>query len=52
MLRFVQACGLLRGELMASKLSEIDGERKVLWVRAGKGENDRMLPISEKVLAM
>lgn len=52
MLRFVQACGLLRGELLVSKLSEIDGECKVLWVRAGKGEKDRMLPISEKVLAM
>ncbi len=52
MLSLIYAYGLRRGELLALKLSDIDGERTVLRVRAGKGQKDRMLPISEKVMAM
>jgi integrase/recombinase XerD len=52
MLSLIYACGLRRGELLALRLSDIDGERKVLWIRAGKGEKDRMLPISAKLLTM
>lgn len=36
----------------ALKLGDIDGARKVLWVRGGKGAKDRMLPLSDKVLLM
>jgi integrase/recombinase XerD len=43
---------LLRGELLLLKLTDIDRDRKVLWVRGGKGAKDRMIPISEKVLEM
>jgi integrase/recombinase XerD len=52
MLSLIYACGLRRGELLALKLGDIDGERKVLWVRGGKGAKDRMIPLSDKVLAM
>ncbi len=52
MLSLIYACGLRRGELLALKLSDIDGERKVLWVRGGKGAKDRMIPLSDKALAM
>jgi integrase/recombinase XerD len=52
MLSLIYACGLRRGELLALKLGDIDGARKVLWVRGGKGAKDRMLPLSEKVLLM
>lgn len=52
MLSLIYACGLRRGELLALRLSDIDGERKVLWVRGGKGAKDRMIPISDKVLIM
>ena len=36
----------------ALKLGGIDGERKVLRVRGGKGAKDRMLPLSDMVLLM
>jgi len=52
MLSLIYACGLRRGELLALRLGDIDGERKVLWVRGGKGAKDRMIPLSVKVLTM
>ena len=52
MLSLIYACGLRRGELLALKLGDIDGKRKVLWVRGGKGAKDRMIPLSDKVLEM
>ncbi len=52
MLSLIYACGLRRGELLSLKLTDIDRDRKVLWVRGGKGAKDRMIPISEKVLEM
>ena len=52
MLSLVYACGLRRGELLALKLGDIDGDRKVLWVRGGKGAKDRMIPLSDRALAM
>lgn len=52
MLSLVYACGLRRGELLALKLGDIDGNRKVLWVRGGKGAKDRMIPLNDKALTM
>ncbi len=52
MLSLLYACGLRRGELLSLKLTDIDRDRKVLWVRGGKGAKDRMIPISEKILVM
>ena len=52
MLIRIYACGLRRGELLALRLEDIDSNRKVLWIRCGKGARDRMLPRSEKVLVL
>jgi integrase/recombinase XerD len=52
MLSLIYACGLRRGELLNLKLKDIDAERKVLIIRQAKGKKDRMVPISEKILAM
>lgn len=51
-LSMIYACGLRRSELLNLKLSDIDGKRKVIWVRASKGNKDRMIPISNKLLVM
>ncbi len=37
----IYACGLRRGELLSLKLTYIDRDRKVLWVRGGKGAKNR-----------
>lgn len=52
MLSLIYACGLRRGELLGLKLTDVDKDRRVLWVRGGKGAKDRMLPLSEKILAL
>lgn len=38
--------GLRRGELLGLKLSDIDDERRLLLVRAGKGDKDRTIPLA------
>jgi integrase len=37
-------------ELLAVKVCQIDGERKLLRVEQGKGAKDRLVPISETLL--
>jgi len=51
MLTLCYGCGLRVSELLAVKVSEIDGERKLLRVEQGKGAKDRLLPLSETLLA-
>jgi integrase/recombinase XerD len=50
MLVVIYSCGLRRGELLSLRLEDIDSNRKVIWIRLGKGGRDRMLPLSERVL--
>jgi integrase/recombinase XerD len=52
MLILIYAFGLRLGESLALRLKNIDSNRKVLWIRCGKGARDRMLPPSEKVLVL
>lgn len=52
MLSLIYACGLRRGELLALVKDHIDFNRKVLYVRSGKGNKDRMVPIGERMLAL
>lgn len=52
MLSLIYACGLRRSELLNLKLKDVDSGRKVLIIRQSKGKKDRMVPVSEKVLAM
>jgi integrase/recombinase XerD len=52
MLSLIYACGLRRGELLGLKLTDIDSKRGLLRVNQGKGAKDRLVPISEKMLAL
>jgi len=49
-LKLIYACGLRIGEAVKIKIADIDGERKILTVRSGKGNKDRAVPIPERML--
>lgn len=51
MLTLCYGCGLRLGELVALKVRAIDGERKLLRVEQGKGGKDRLVPLSDTLLA-
>ncbi len=51
-LSLIYACGLRRSELIHLRITDINGDRKCLMVRQGKGKKDRMVPLSEKTLNM
>lgn len=51
MLHLIYGCGLRRGELLHLKLTDLDFERRVLWVRGGKGQKDRMVPLSARLIS-
>lgn len=44
-------CGLRLSELLAVKVRDIDGERRLLRIEQGKGAKDRLVPISPALLA-
>jgi integrase/recombinase XerD len=52
MLALIYACGLRRNELIALKINSIDSKRKLLIIKAGKGNKDRLVPIPEKMIGM
>lgn len=52
MLSLIYACGLRRGELLRLHLTSIHRDRQVLEIRQSKGNKDRFVPISPKVLSM
>jgi len=49
-LELIYSCGLRIGEVVAIKIPDIDGERKILIIRSGKGNRDRAVPIPENIL--
>jgi|AntAceMinimDraft_8_1070364.scaffolds.fasta_scaffold23696_1 site-specific recombinase XerD len=49
-LKLIYACGLRIGEAVKIQIADIDGERKILTVRSGKGNKDRAVPIPERML--
>lgn len=49
-LALIYSCGLRRGELLNLKLSHLDSKRRTLSVINGKGQKDRVLPVSEKMM--
>ena len=51
MLQLCYGCGLRVSELVAVKVQHIDGERRLLKVRQGKGNKDRMVVIGETLLS-
>jgi len=52
MLSLIYACGLRRSELLNLTFSDIHSDRRLLVVRQSKGNKDRIVPLSDKVLEM
>jgi integrase len=50
MLTLCYGCGLRLSELLAVRVRDLDGERRLLRVEQGKGAKDRLVPISPTLL--
>ncbi|WP_295432570.1 site-specific integrase [uncultured Thiodictyon sp.] len=50
MLTICYGCGLRLSEVLALRVKDIDGERKLLRVEQGKGAKDRLVPLSPTLL--
>lgn len=50
-LKTIYACGLRISEVLALKLSDVNGTRKSIKIRQSKGRKDRIVPIPEELLA-
>lgn len=51
MLVMIYGCGLRRGELLNLEHRHVDQERKLLIIKQAKGMKDRVVPLSDKMLA-
>jgi len=51
MFRVAYGCGLRLGELTRLRVADVDGARRTLWVRHGKGGKDRGVPLPDVLLA-
>jgi len=52
MLSLIYACGLRRSELLNLKPAHVDSKRKVLIIKQAKGQKDRIVPLSQKIIDM
>ena len=52
MLSLIYACGLRRSELLNLKLEHVDSKRNMLLILNAKGKKDRMIPLSDRVIAL
>lgn len=52
MLSMIYSCGLRRGELLNLKFADIDSNRNIVILRQAKGNKDRIVPLSPKILNM
>ena len=50
LLQTAYACGLRIGELLHLRVTDIDSARMVIHVRQGKGNKDRLVPLSQRLL--
>ena len=51
-LSLIYSCGLRRGELISMKIIDIDSKRNVINILHGKGNKDRIVPLSGKILTL
>ncbi len=51
-LTIIYACGLRRSELINLRLIDLDSKRRTITIVNGKGQKDRVLPVSEKLMKM
>jgi integrase len=49
-LQTAYACGLRASEVLSLRVQDIDSSRMLLWVRQGKGNKDRGVPLSPALL--
>lgn len=52
MLSLIYACGLRSGELITLKPEHIDSKRMLLIVKRAKGNKDRIVPLSAKIIEL
>lgn len=52
MLSLIYSCGLRCGELLALKPIHIDSKRNIVVLKNAKGQKDRIVPLSPKILEM
>lgn len=52
MLSLIYSCGLRRSELLHLKPADIDSKRNIVIIRQSKGKKDRIVPLSNKILAL
>jgi len=52
MLSLLYSCGLRRSELLQLLPADIDRNRKMVIIRQGKGNKDRVVPLSDKISLM
>ncbi|WP_350290529.1 tyrosine-type recombinase/integrase [uncultured Croceitalea sp.] len=52
MIALTYSAGLRVGELINLKINDIDSTRMIIHIKSGKGNKDRIVPLSEKVLIM
>ncbi|MBP7949286.1 MAG: tyrosine-type recombinase/integrase [Verrucomicrobiales bacterium] len=50
-IKLIYCCGLRLSECLALTIHDIDGAEGKLWIRSGKGNKDRMVPISSTMVA-
>lgn len=50
LLMLIYSCGLRIGEALALKLVDIQSEEGLIYIRGGKGQKDRRVPLSTRVL--
>jgi integrase/recombinase XerD len=51
-LTLIYACGLRRSELINLRLKDLDSKRRTVTIVNGKGQKDRVLIVSEKLMNM
>ncbi|MFS4457141.1 site-specific tyrosine recombinase/integron integrase [Maribacter sp. 2304DJ31-5] len=52
MIALTYSAGLRVGELIDLKIGDIDSARMIIHVKSGKGNKDRIVPLSERILLM
>lgn len=50
MLCLLYSCGLRRSEILNLKITHVDSKRKLLIIKQAKGNKDRVVPLSEKII--
>lgn len=51
-LSLIYACGLRRAELLNLQITDIDSKRGIVNIRHAKGDKDRIVPLSDKILQL